>query len=216
MAQKNQFYVVWKGKTPGIYTSWEECSAQVNGFSGAKFKGFKTRAEAEAAFAGRRVEIASPASPASRPAARSPAPPRRAGASEPIRQSWAVDAACNPVPGKLEFRAVETASKSIIFSLGPFEDGTNNVGEFLALVQALRLCAERGLRHPIYSDSITALAWLRDKRCKTNLAHTGRNTILFTMIAEAETWLKENAYPNKVLKWRTESWGEIPADYGRK
>lgn len=42
-----KYYVVRKGKAPGIYRSWEECKAQVHGFSGAEYKSFKTEAEAK-------------------------------------------------------------------------------------------------------------------------------------------------------------------------
>lgn len=46
MVKKN-FYAVLVGRESGIFTSWEECSAQVTGYSGALFKGFSTVAEAE-------------------------------------------------------------------------------------------------------------------------------------------------------------------------
>jgi hypothetical protein len=36
------------------------------------------------------------------------------------------------------------------------------------------------------------------------------------MIERAEKWLKENRYSNKIVKWETELWGEVPADFGRK
>lgn len=42
----NKYYAVKKGKTPGIYYSWDECKAQVDGFSGAKYKSFKSEMEA--------------------------------------------------------------------------------------------------------------------------------------------------------------------------
>ncbi len=45
MAKK--FYVVRKGKTPGIYENWADCKAQVDGFSGADFKSFLTLEEAK-------------------------------------------------------------------------------------------------------------------------------------------------------------------------
>lgn len=49
MAQK--YYAVRTGKKPGIYNTWEECKAVVDGYPGAQYKSFKTREEAEA-FAG--------------------------------------------------------------------------------------------------------------------------------------------------------------------
>ena len=48
---KNKYYVVWKGRTPGIYDNWEACKKEVEGFQGALYKGFPDRASAEAAYA---------------------------------------------------------------------------------------------------------------------------------------------------------------------
>ncbi len=53
MARKNQAYIVWNGRNPGVYDTWGECQAQVDGFPGASFKGFATRAEAESVFYGK-------------------------------------------------------------------------------------------------------------------------------------------------------------------
>ena len=48
----SKYYVVWHGREPGIFTDWSGCKAQVDGFAGARYKSFKTKAEAEAAFQG--------------------------------------------------------------------------------------------------------------------------------------------------------------------
>ena len=42
------------------------------------------------------------------------------------------------------------------------------------------------------------------------------NKDLFDYIARAEAWLRENTYTTEIIKWDTDSWGEIPADFGRK
>ena len=47
---KKQCYVVYKGKVPGVYNEWHDCQAQVNGFSDASHKGFKSRQEGEASY----------------------------------------------------------------------------------------------------------------------------------------------------------------------
>ncbi len=54
---KQKYYVVWKGRKPGIYTSWTECEAQVKGFAGAEYKSFPNREMAEAAFRGEYEEL---------------------------------------------------------------------------------------------------------------------------------------------------------------
>ena len=43
-----KYYAVKRGKTKGIFKSWEECKASVDGYSGAEYKGFTLLEEAEA------------------------------------------------------------------------------------------------------------------------------------------------------------------------
>ena len=111
---------------------------------------------------------------------------------------------------------MHTSTGKQLFHQGPFENGSNNIGEFLAIVHALALFKKRGIDAPIYSDSETALSWVKKKRCKTKLIKDESNTIIFDLIARADNWLVENPYDNTLLKWDTNAWGEIPADFGRK
>lgn len=207
MAQKAKFYVVWKGRRTGIFPTWEQCEEQVRGFTGAEYKAFGSRQAAERAFAGRFGDYAGkPASSGAWLFALHP----------PLAESYCVDAACSGSPGRLEYRGVETATGRQVFHQGPYENGTNNVGEFLALVNALAWLEEKGLRVPVYSDSGTAIAWVRAKKCKTELARDEKNAPLFEQIARAEAWLAGHEPANPVLKWDTRAWGEIPADFNRK
>ncbi len=131
--------------------------------------------------------------------------------------SISVDAACSGNPGIMEYQGVETNTKRRLFHQGPFRDGTNNIGEFLALVHGLGYLKKHGYDSvPIFTDSVTAMAWVRNKKAKTKLDRTAHNAILFDLIERAENWLKTNTYNNPILKWDTENWGEIPADFGRK
>ena len=137
--------------------------------------------------------------------------------SKIIQDSLSVDAACSGNPGQMEYQGVYTKTKDPIFHQGPFPEGTNNVGEFLAIVHGLAYLKKEGrLTTPIYSDSKTAQAWVRNRKAKTNLAQTPRNKPIFDLIDRAEKWLQTNTYQNPILKWDTENWGEIPADFGRK
>lgn len=52
----SKYYAVKKGKKPGVYRTWDECKAQTDGFSGAIFKSFKTKEEAEAFIADRKED----------------------------------------------------------------------------------------------------------------------------------------------------------------
>jgi ribonuclease HI len=116
----------------------------------------------------------------------------------------------------VEYRGVETKSGRQVFKQGPFQGGTNNLGEFLAIVHALAWMKESGKDWPIYTDSKTALSWLKTGRAKTTLPQSALNKKLFELIEKAEFWLKDHPDRNKVLKWDTELWGENPADFGRK
>lgn len=205
-ARKQKYYVVWKGRRTGIFDSWEECSAQVHGYTGARYKSFDSREEAGQAFK------KGPGRAASAPAAaqRIPAGPG------PIRQSYNVDAACSGCPGPVEYRGLETATGKEIFHEGPFAQGTNNVGEFLAIVHMLKWLQRQKLSAPVYSDSETAIKWVRRKVCNTTLARDEKNARLFQRIAQAEAWLRKHETVNPILKWDTHAWGEIPADFNRK
>ncbi|MDR2816793.1 MAG: ribonuclease H family protein [Proteiniphilum sp.] len=208
---KKKFYVVWKGVKPGIYNSWEECEAQVSGFENALYKSFPTQEEAEKAFSG------NPWKSLNNPHAKkvkSGTSPK--SAAKILTGSIAVDAACSGNPGLMEYRGVFVADSVEIFHVGPMEEGTNNIGEFLAIVHALALLKKKESAIPIYSDSVNAMKWVANKKCNTKLAQTTANKPIFDLIERAEAWLRSNSYPNPILKWETKLWGEIPADFGRK
>lgn len=194
----SKWYVVWNGRKPGIYTTWAECQAQVNGFKGAMFKSFPSLNEAKEAFGG---------SSESKPQAIS---------SKVIVPSISVDAACSGNPGVMEYRAVWTESGEVIFHEGPFSLGTNNIGEFLALVQAIQLCIQNGWDFPIYSDSVNAMLWVRGKAAKSTLVRNAETEGLWQRMEQASVWLHANRVQNQMIKWDTPNWGEIPADFGRK
>lgn len=208
---KQKFYVVWEGVTPGIYSSWTDCQLQIKGYEGAKYKSFDSREEAERALA------SSPYAYIGKNATN-----KKENKSTPhtlpaavIENSLAVDAACSGNPGPMEYRGVHVASQQEIFHFGPMK-GTNNIGEFLALVHGLALLKQKGFDMPVYSDSVNAISWVKQKRCKTKLPRTAETDQLFLLIERAEKWLKENTYSTPILKWETKEWGEIPADFGRK
>lgn len=208
---KPKSYVVWRGVQPGVYSTWAEASQHVSGYPGAKYKSFESRAEAEAAFRGSASDYIGKATA---PSPKKTVDLERAGVDF---NAVAVDAACSGVPGPMEYRGVELRDGTELFRIGPYEDGTNNIGEFLAIVHALALLKGQGRTDiPIYSDSRNAIGWVGAKQCRTKLAHTGRNEPIFDLIARALKWLRENEPENPILKWETDEWGENPADFGRK
>ncbi len=128
----------------------------------------------------------------------------------------AVDAACSGNPGPMEYRGIDLSTGKQIFHFGPVH-GTNNIGEFLAIVHALALLDKKGdTQTTIYSDSYNAILWVKKKQCKTKMKRTPKTEALFQIIERAETWLRTHNYTNAVVKWQTKEWGEVPADFGRK
>lgn len=220
--KKSKYYVVWEGFAPGVYDSWDECQLQVDGYKGAKYKAFDTQEDAVEAFRGKAEDHIDLLRGISNHynAARSTSSKSKVTATPThpaiIRDSLAVDAACSGNPGTMEYRGVYVATGEEIFRLKPMQQGTNNIGEFLALVHGLALLKKQNSNIPIYSDSRNAILWVRQKQCKTRLQRTEVNAPIFNLIARAEAWLRNNTYTNRIIKWDTEAWGEIPADFGRK
>ena len=210
---KVKFYSVWKGRNPGVYDTWKSCQAQTDGFALAKFKSFQTRAEADDAFAMGWEGFYGKAAPL---VVTKRTTPKGVVPAGPIEESICVDAAWNTKTGIVEYRCVETATRKELFRQGPFPDGTINVGEFLVIVHALSWCKKNGLVMPIYSDSYNAIKWVTQKKVNTQLEPTTRNKKLFAMLDRSIELLENNKYPNPVLKWETKTWGENPADFGRK
>lgn len=212
MAKKRKLYVVWEGNNPGIYDSWADCQLQIKAYPGAKYKSFETVAEAQEAYrAGYQNYInfnkfgkkktGSPMSAASR--------------QDIVWDSISVDAACSGNPGVMEYQGVDTKTKFQFFHQ-KFALGTNNIGEFLAIVHALAMFQREGKTTPIYTDSKIAMGWVQRRQCKTKLVRNAKTEHLHQLIERAENWLKANHFSNKIMKWDTKSWGEIPADFGRK
>lgn len=210
MSAKKKYYVVWKGRKTGIYTSWAECEKQTKGYQGASFKSFPTLEEAQQAYTGQK-SLSPTASSSTSGVHKSTSN----GNVEINENSLSVDAACSGNPGMMEYQGVSTKTGQVIFHFGPIL-GTNNIGEFLAIVHALSLLKKKGLNTDIYTDSVTAISWVRNKKANTSLVRNAKTEQVWNMIERAEKWLRENTYTNKIIKWDTNKYGEIKADFGRK
>lgn len=212
--EKRKYYVVWEGRAPGIYESWEECKQQIDNYKGARYKAFPSR---EGAIRAYRAACKEQPELLYLIAGELGDKIRNEETSAPyICESIAVDAACSGNPGKMEYRGVYVRTGEELFHFGPEEDGTNNVGEFLAIVHGLVFLKQHRSDLPLYSDSANAILWVKQKKCNTKLERTTRNERIFKTIARAEEILKTQVFPNPVMKWNTREWGEIPADFGRK
>ncbi|MBK9149869.1 MAG: ribonuclease H family protein [Saprospiraceae bacterium] len=212
MAKKQKYYVVWVGKSPGIYTDWNTCLEQVKGFPDAMYKAFESMAEAELAYKMNPEKLMNKISGNKNSNSNTMRPKPAV-----IEDSIAVDAACSGNPGWMEYRGVHTLSGRELFRQGPFKNGTNNIGEFLAIVHALALFEKKGNRHTtIYTDSQTAISWVMHKKARTKHTADHDNKDLFDLIERAERWLQTHTHRNPIVKWDTKALGEIPADFGRK
>lgn len=208
MAKKTKYYVIWEGREKGIFTDWNIAKTLVTGYNGARYKGYETKEEAEAAFEAGAPKF-TPKQNADNKATATPS-------ATPLIRAIAVDAACSGNPGKMEYRGVSLWDNKEIFHM-KFELGTNNIGEFLAIVHALGLLKQHNAPDiTIYSDSAIAQGWVKAGQCRTKLELTPRTAELMNLVKRAETWLKNNKIENPIVKWPTEVWGEIPADFGRK
>ncbi|MGL4630305.1 MAG: viroplasmin family protein [Leadbetterella sp.] len=207
MAKSPKFYAVWNGRTKGVFDTWDECKKQIDGFEGAQYKSFETKKIAEDALKKPYYAAINPKPTEKKSLFKSPYP------NEP---AIVVDAAWNTRTLDMEYQGVDLQTKKLLFKQGPFAEGTNNIGEFLAIVHALALLEKKGLDLPVYSDSKTAITWVKKKFANTKVEKTAKNKELIDMISRAETWLKTHNYKNPIRKWETDLWGENLADFGRK
>lgn len=210
MQKKKKYYVVWNGVVPGVYSTWDDCKKQILNFPKAQYKSFGNLNDAQAAFNDPAHDHLQ-ASSKSRTKTPKKYPPH-------VQiNSIAVDAACSGNPGKMEYRGVHISSGTEIFRQGPYEQGTNNIGEFLAIVHAMAWMTKHNKIFPIYSDSTLGIKWIKAKKANTKLSVSPQNKQLFDIITRAENWLKTHDTRSFIVeKWNTKEWGEIPADFGRK
>ena len=210
--KKKKYYTVWKGHHKGVFESWDDCKAQIKDFQGAQYKSFSTFDAAKKALKGNYKDYIGKNKKFN--SELSEAQLKKIG--KPNYKSISVDAASSGNPGKMEYRGVDTKTKKQLFIQGPFDEGTNNIGEFLAIVHGLALLKKKNSNLIIYTDSKTAMSWVRKKICNTKLERNDVNKSLFELVDRAVDWLKNNSYTTTIVKWETKAWGEIPADFGRK
>lgn len=210
MSKNKKHYVVWKGKRPGIYKTWKECKAMILGFKNPQYRAFPNMEQAQEAFRNNYWAYQN------KKKAQDTNVEELAKTGKISFNSIAVDAASSGNPGIMEYRGVDTKTKKVLFHVGPFPLGTNNIGEFLALVHGLAFLHQHKSNRIIYSDSRIAMGWVRKKKCKTTLPINAKTAKLHEMIKRAEAWLKSTDYNTTIVKWETSAWGEIPADFGRK
>lgn len=185
------YYGVKRGRIPGIYNSWKECELQVKGFSDAKFKKFNTIEEAEEYL--NQVEDIQ---------------------NEQPTEGLAVDASL--IKDNVgEYQIFDIKTQKIIYNSGIYQNTTVNIMEFLAIACAILIIDsnENFKDYSIYSDSATALTWIRNKEIKTNNS-PDPNTL--NELRAAIEYIKVRPGNIPVKKWNTKVLKDIPADFKRK
>ena len=210
--KKKKYYTVWKGHNTGVFETWADCKAQIKDFQDAQYKSFATFEAAKKALKGDYRDYIGKSKSFKSELTKA----QLIKIGQPNYNSISVDAASSGNPGIMEYRGVDTKTKKQLFIQGPFEQGTNNIGEFLALVHGLAFLKQHNSNRIIYTDSKTAMSWVRKKTCNSKLERSVKNKPVFDLVDRAVQWLKANEYTTTIVKWETKAWGEIPADFGRK
>lgn len=189
MAKKN-YYAVRRGKTPGIYRTWEECRAQVEGFSGALYQGFATEEEA-AVFIGGEVREPNAGGKAEVKGSESELD-AGTGKCEINRDSTEVEERTLPVPDLLPGQAIAYVDGSYNVNTGAYSAGVvffyegeqhnfcrkgedeemaqmrNVAGEILGACAAMEEAANRGVRELILVHDYQGISSWCTGEWKTN------------------------------------------------
>lgn len=220
---KSKFYVVWEGNQPGVYNSWAQCQRQIEGYSYAKYKSYSSLVEAEQALADGWKKHWGQAKAKSGSKSKNGSLKEAGSATSDVfgdetidYNSICVDVGTRGNPGPVEYKGVDTETEEVLFEVGPINKGTNNLGEFIAIVHGLAYLKKQGSSKTVYTDSMTAMKWIRNKQVATTLARDESTRRIWELTDRAIYWLQTNSYDNPIKKWNTEAWGEIKADYGRK
>lgn len=200
----SKHYAVIEGRNPGVYDNWFECKKQVDGYSSAVFKSYPSKKQAVEAYNAQSINKSKPIDTTV----------ENEASYDP--KSLSVDASCLGNPGVTEYQGVVTGTGFKLFDSKVYPKGTNNIGEFLAIVDAIKYLINKGYDYPIYTDSKTAMAWIRNKKIKTSLVKTEETEELFNDIDKAIEFLNNSTYQPDIRKWQTIHWGESKADFGRK
>lgn len=136
-----------------------------------------------------------------------------------------VDGSTRGNPGPSEYRAIDLQTGEILFHK-KIGIATNNITEFIALGHALLYCLDKKIKTTIYSDSQTALSWLKKGDINSNLSNNERTKVAIDFLNRII--LKLSNIDIKfdgldlicgdivITKWYTSEYGEIPADFGNK
>jgi len=145
---------------------------------------------------------------------------------EKPKKGFVVDGSTRGNPGPSEYRAMNLATGEVVFHC-KIGIATNNITEFIALAHCVLYCIQNDLTTEIYTDSQTALSWLRKKSTNSSLPNNEKTAIARDYMNRIIAKLKDvniiyDGIDTKVndniivSKWYSSEYGEIPADFGYK
>lgn len=203
-------YVVWKWRSPWVYTTWSACEKQIRWYPWARYKSFGSKQEAQEAYEMWLDYNADRTGPIH----------ERIKLWEIKSESICVDAACKWNPWALERRGVLTSSWKQLFRSNIYYQWTVNVWEYIVLLQGIKRCLD-SFHHDrtVYTDSRTALSRVRSWSHRSQLNRTHTNSPLKHVLDQRE--LRAQQYRADIdtidlQKRNTRERGEIVADFWRK
>lgn len=127
-----------------------------------------------------------------------------------------VDGSSRGNPGIAEYKAIDLSTGKELFKIN-IGVSTNNIAEFIGLTHAINFARKNGYDN-VYSDSQTAIAWVRNRKAKTSLRLNSETSKSINYLQHSEKYLQtlEPTFFKIVKKWETKKWGENPADFGYK
>lgn len=172
MAKKFYAVKMGKGGISGIYLTWDECKAQVEGVSGVRYKSFPTMEEAEAFLRGEEAPKTPKSEKSEKSAEKEAAPPYKEGVAVAyVDGSYKKDTkefSC----GAVLFWNNETVYFSQKYSDPDMADMRNVAGEIMGAVSVIDYCVKNGIEKlEIYHDYNGVAKWATGE-WKTNKAGT--------------------------------------------
>ena len=111
--------------------------------------------------------------------------------------------------GMMTYRGVNSITGEEQFRYGPIA-AAEDVGEFLAVVNALVFLKSKNSKLPVFFEKEEVLSWVKKNKCKAQIPEDATEQ-LKKLVSRSEKWLKDNNYKSTLMKWNSAEWGENPA-----
>ncbi len=207
---KYSCYAVLEGRVPGVYDTWNECSAQVTGYSGAIFKGHICHSSARYEFRLHQRRKIAKFKIRTTPLAK-----KKKVSTLPTSEYIVAGASYDRFNDTLTYRVVMGGTNETLFESEVYSGGNQSLGEYLALIEALKWVREN-YKHdiPVLSNSMSAIIWIENKAYKGSLGIHDMDSDLYLELKKAKEYLSDMCqdgykYSLNTLKWNNKLLGCI-------